>query len=154
MCTLKCVKDQQWYIPAVEHSQQGCTSVFMPQSWRAVWSVSPWTYVCTCSLWVWFWSYHVSISSNRQSQRKREISSLLHCFPCPALHWIFFHSILDCVHSFKLPANQVGYIIVKAWVPMDLWQCKQTLSLGFIRKLSSFTAINPWLCALTTCCIA
>ena len=40
--------------------------------------------------------------------------------------------------------NQMGYITVIARVARDLWQRKQTLSLGFALGLGSFTAINPW----------
>ena len=32
-----------------------------------------------------------------------------------------------------------------AWVARDLWQRKQTLSLGCALGLGSFTAINAWL---------
>ena len=45
-------------------------------------------------------------------------------------------------------ANQVGYIIVIARVARDLWQRKQTLSLGCALGLGWFTAINPWPCAI------
>ena len=43
----------------------------------------------------------------------------------------------------------VGYIVVIAWVARDLWRHKQTLSSGFVLGLGSFTAINPWPCAIT-----
>ena len=36
-----------------------------------------------------------------------------------------------------------------ARVARDLWQHKQTLSLGFALGLDSFTAINPWPRAIT-----
>ena len=98
--------------------------------------------VCT---WVWFWTYHVSISSHHRSvsQSKRERSFLLCRFLHPALHLTGHHGALDCVHSFKRLANQVGYIIVIAWVARDLWQRKQTLSSGCVLGLGSFTAIHP-----------
>ena len=33
-----------------------------------------------------------------------------------------YHGVLDCAHSFKQLANQVGYIIVIALVAVNLWQ--------------------------------
>ena len=102
-----------------------------------------------CTLWVWlYWRYHISIPSLcwSLSRSKRRTSCLLRRLPCPALHWTCYHGVLDYVNSFKWLTNQVGCIIVKARVAR---QRKQTLSLGCALGLGSFTAINPWLHALT-----
>ena len=39
--------------------------------------------------------------------------------------------------------NQMGYITVIARAARDLWQHKQTLSLGYALGLGSLTVINP-----------
>ena len=62
------------------------------------------------------------------------------------------HSIFE--HAQRLRdtcrwTNQVSHITVIARVARDLWQHKQTLSLGFALGLGSFTAINPWPRAMT-----
>ena len=101
---------------------------------------------------LWSWSYHVSIQSIGRrkvwsNRSERERSCLLRRFPCPAFHWTCYHGILDCVHSFKQLANQVGYKFI-ARVAIEL-EHKQTLSSGCALGLGSFTAMNPWPRAIT-----
>ena len=55
----------------------------------------------------------VAVVLNRS---KHERSSLLHCFPCPALHWTCHCGVLDCVLSFKWLANHTVYAEIFPWI--------------------------------------
>ena len=85
-----------------------------------------------------------TVAQVREKEQVLKQFSVVSLSICSAsLNWLPWCP-LDCVKSFKRLANQLGRnITVIAWVAMDLWQRKQTLSSDCALGLGSFTDINP-----------
>ena len=86
-----------------------------------------------------------SLSVAEKSERiEASVKEVVCCDAFPVQHFTEL-VVLDCVHSFKRLANQVGpgrYKRFTARVAIEL-ECKQTLSSGCALGLGSFTAMNP-----------
>ena len=61
----------------------------------------------------------------------------------------FVAIVFFCTTAVILLANWGELYESYSTVAWDLWQCKQTSSLGYAFRLGLFTAINPWHRAIT-----